>query len=186
MKSQIHEHKKNNLQIVSKTIKHLCLAIVLATATLLTSCSSSDGDGGGGGGSTSLGTIKAKAGSTNFKSMTQATFAMRQGGMIIIQGSDASGKAIQLMVTGNATGTYEISNTGISNIGSYTEVNLNTMSSVTWAAPYENSGSVGSVTITELTDTNVKGNFTFTGKNQNGADTKAVTNGAFNVNFQGS
>ena len=32
-------------------------------------------------------------------------------------------------------------------------------------------------------ETNVKGTFNFTGKNQNGDDTKAVTNGAFNVNF---
>jgi len=168
-----------------KTIKHLALVVVLAATTIFTSCSSSDG-GGGGGGNASLGTIKAKAGSTNFTSMTQATFAMRQGGMIIIQGSDASGKAIQLMVTGNATGTYEISDSGISNIGSYTEVNLNTMSSVTWAAPYENSGVAGSITITELTDTNVKGNFSFMAKNQQGADTKNVTNGAFNVNFQGN
>jgi hypothetical protein len=167
-----------------KTIKHFSFAIVLALTTILSSCSSSDD--GGGGGTAAAGTIKAKAGSTNFISMTAATFAMQQGGMLIIQGSDASGKAIQLMLTGvTAAGTYEISDTaGISVIGSYTEVNLNTMSSVTWAAPFENSGEVGSITITEITDTTVKGNFTFTGKNQNGSDTKNVTNGAFNVNFQ--
>lgn len=164
-----------------KTFKNISFAIVLALTTILTSCSSSDGGGGGG---AAAGTIKAKAGSTNFKSMTQASFAMRQGGMIIIQGSDASGKAIQLMITGNATGTYQISDSGISNIASYTEVNTSTFTSTTWAAPYENSGNVGSITITELTDTAVKGTFTFTGKNQSGADTKAVTNGSFNVNFQ--
>ncbi|MGV3695574.1 DUF6252 family protein [Flavobacterium sp.] len=164
-----------------KTIKNFSFAIVLALTTILTSCSSSDGGGGGG---AAAGTIKAKAGNVNFKSMTQASFAMRQGGMIIIQGSDASGRAIQLMVTGNATGTYEISDNGISNIGSYTEINLNTFDSTVWAAPYEGSGAVGTVVIEELTDTSVKGTFSFTGKNQEGADTKAVTNGAFNVNFQ--
>lgn len=168
-----------------KSIKHLGFAIVLAVTTILSSCSSSsDGDGGGGGAAS--GTVQAKAGSTNFKSMTQASWATKQGGMIIVQGSDATGKAIQLMITGNATGTYQISDTGISNIASYTEVNLTNMSSKTWAAPYEGSGNVGSVTITDLTDTNVKGTFTFTGKNQSGSDTKAVTNGAFNVNFQGN
>ncbi|MCF6130866.1 DUF6252 family protein [Flavobacterium wongokense] len=170
-----------------KTIKQFGLVLVLAVSTILSSCSSSDGDGGGGG-SAAAGTIKAKAGSTNFTSMTAATFAMQQGGMLIIQGSDASGKAIQLMLTGvTAAGTYEISDTaGISVIGSYTEVNLNTMSSTTWAAPFEGSGNVGSITISEITATTVKGNFTFTGKNQNGSDNKNVTNGAFNVNFQGN
>lgn len=168
-----------------KTIKHISLAIVLALTTIFTSCSS-DGGSGGGGGNAALGQLKARAGNTNFTSMSAATFAMRQSGMLIIQGSDATGKAIQLMLTGvTAAGTYEISDTaGISVIGSYTEVNINTMSSVTWAAPYEGSGNVGSITISEITETNVKGSFSFTGKNQNGADTKQVSNGAFNVNFQ--
>lgn len=166
-----------------KSIKHISLAIVLALTTIFTSCSTDGGSGGGA--SAALGQVKAKAGNTNFTSMTQASFASRQGGMIIVQGSDATGKAIQLMVTADATGTYEISDTsGISVIGSYTEVNLGSMSSVTWAAPYDGSGNVGSVTITELTETNVKGTFSFTGKNQSGSDTKQVTNGAFNVNFQ--
>lgn len=167
-----------------KSIKHLGLAIVLAVTTMVSSCSSSDD--GGGGGSAAAGTIQAKAGSTNFKSLTQASWATSQGGMTIIQGSDATGKAIQLMITGNAVGTYQISDSGISNVASYTEVNLTNMSSKTWAAPYEGSGNVGSVTITEITATAVKGTFTFTGKNQAGSDTKAVTNGAFNVNFQGN
>lgn len=167
-----------------KTIKHLSFAIVLALTTILSSCSSSDG--GGGGGSAAAGTIVAKAGSTNFKSMTQASYAVSQGGMLIIQGSDATGKAMQLMLAGvSTTGTYEISDTaGISVIGSYTEVNLGNMTSKTWAAPYEDSGVVGSITISEITETAVKGTFNFTGKNQDGADTKAITNGAFNVNFQ--
>lgn len=170
-----------------RTIKHLGFAIVLAVTTMLSSCSNSS-DGGGGGGSAAAGTIKAKAGSTNFTSMTQASFAMSQGGMLVIQGSDATGKAIQLALSGvTAAGTYEISDTsGISVVGSYTEVNLSTLTSKTWAAPYEGSGAVGSITISEITATSVKGTFNFTGKNQEGSDTKAVTNGAFNVNFQGN
>ncbi len=168
-----------------KTIKQFGIVLALAVATIFSSCSSSDG--GGGGGTAAAGTIQAKAGSTNFKSMTQASFAMNQGGMLIIQGSDATGKAIQLMLVGvTEAGTYEISNSaGISVIGSYTEANIsNPAASLTWAAPYENSGVAGSVTITEITTTTVKGTFTFTGKNQDGDDTKQITNGAFNVNFQ--
>ncbi len=169
-----------------KSIKHISFAIVLALTTILTSCSSSD-DGGGGGGNAALGTLKAKAGSTNFTSMQAATFAMSQSGMLIIQGSDATGKAIQLLLAGVTTaGTYEISDTaGISVVANYTIANIsNPSASQTWAAPYENSGVVGSVTISEITATNVKGTFTFTGKNQAGSDTKPITEGAFNVNFQ--
>lgn len=174
----------------TKTIKHLGLAIVLAIATIFTSCSS-DGDGGSGGGSAALGTLKAKVGGSNFTSMSMATFASRQtvGGLtnVVVQGSDASGKAIQLIIAGATVGagTYEISNNAtISAIASYTEVNIsNPSASQTWAAPYEASGVVGSIIITEITATNIKGTFSFTPKNQSGSDTKTITNGAFNVNF---
>lgn len=173
-----------------KLIKQFGIVLTIALAILLTSCSGSD-DGGGGGGSASLGTLKAKIGGSNFTSMSAATFATKQvvGGTttIIIQGSDASGKAIQLMLNGTDgnAGTFEISETAnIAAIASYIEANVsNPMASQTWAAPYENAGTAGSITISEITDTNVKGNFTFTGKNQDGTDTKQITNGAFNINF---
>jgi hypothetical protein len=172
-----------------KTIKKIGIVLTMAFATLLSSCSSDDG--GGGGGTASLGQVKAKVGGTNFTSMDLATFATKQviGGFttIIVQGSDASGKAIQLILSDydGGTGTYAISDdANISAIASYIEANIsNPMASQTWAAPYDGSGSAGSITITEISDTNVKGTFNFTGKNQNGDDTKAITNGAFNVNF---
>lgn len=172
-----------------KTIKQIGIVFTIALATLLTSCSGSDG--GGGGGTASLGTLKAKVGGSNFTSMSAATFATKQvvGGLttIIIQGSDASGKAVQLILTGTDgnAGTFEISDTAnISAIASYIEANIsNPMASQTWAAPYENAGVAGSITISEITDTNVKGTFNFTGKNQDGPDTKQITNGAFNINF---
>jgi hypothetical protein len=172
-----------------KTIKKIGIVLTMAFATLLSSCSSDDG--GGGGGSASLGQVKAKVGGTNFTSMDLATFATKQviGGFttIIVQGSDASGKAIQLILSDydGGTGTYAISDdANISAIASYIEANIsNPMASQTWAAPYDGSGAVGSITITEISDTNVKGTFNFTGKNQDGDDTKAITNGAFNVNF---
>jgi hypothetical protein len=123
--------------------------------------------------------------------MELGTFATKQvvGGFttIIVQGSDASGKAIQIIITGyqEGTNTYEISDdAAISTVATYIESNIsNPLNSLVWAAPYDNSGAVGTVTITEISDTNVKGTFNFTGKNQDGEDTKAVTNGAFNVNF---
>ncbi|RKS00551.1 DUF6252 family protein [Flavobacterium sp. 102] len=174
-----------------KTIKQFGIVLTVALATLLSSCSGSD-DGGGGGGNASLGQVKAKVAGSSFSSMEVATFAQKivAGGTttIIVQGSTAQGKAIQLILNGTngQPGTFEISDdAAISAVASYTELNQsNPMNSPTWAAPYEDSGVVGSITISEISDTNVKGTFNFTGKNQNGTDTKAVTNGAFNVNFQ--
>lgn len=169
-----------------KTIKQISIALVLALTTL-SSCTSDSSSGGGS--SASLGTLKAKVAGSNFTSMTAATFATKNvaGGTttVIVQGSDATGKVIQIAVMGStvAAGTYQISDSSISAYAYYSEINLGTMTSQTWAAPYESSGNVGSITISEITDTNVKGTFTFTGKNETGSDTKQITDGAFNVNF---
>ncbi|MBA4134575.1 MAG: hypothetical protein C0525_07610 [Flavobacterium sp.] len=172
-----------------KTIKKIGIFFAIALLSLTTSCSSDDN--GGGGSNATLGTVKARVAGANFTSMEMGTYATKQvvGGLttIIVQGSDASGKAIQIIITGyqEGTNTYEISEEAtISTVASYIESNIsNPMNSLVWAAPYENSGVAGTVTITEISETNVKGTFNFTGKNQAGEDTKAVTNGAFNVNF---
>jgi hypothetical protein len=172
-----------------KTMKKFGIFLAIALVSLVTSCSSDDG--GGGGATASLGQVKARVAGSNFTSMELATFATKQvvGGFttIIVQGSDASGKAIQIIITGyqEGTNTYEISDDAtISTVATYIESNIsNPLNSLVWAAPYDNSGAVGTVTITEISDTNVKGTFNFTGKNQDGEDTKVVTNGAFNVNF---
>lgn len=169
------------------------LTVVLAT--MMSSCSS-DSDGGGGGATAALGTVKAKVGGSNFTSMEMATTAQRisAGGvhMISIQGTFAntsSSKTIQIVLNGltsaNQTGTFEISqDMTITTVASYTEMPIsNPMNAIVWAAPYDGSGVAGSVTITENTDTGIKGTFNFTGKNQDGTDTKQVTDGAFNVNW---
>lgn len=172
-----------------KTIKQFGIVLTLALTVLLSSCSSDD-NGGGGGGNAPQGTLKAKVGGSNFTSMQMATTAQKVavgGGTytITIQGSDSNGKAIILILNGvnGQPGTFEISQTAaISAVASYSEMNMsNPMNSPVWAAPYDGSGVAGSITISEITDTNIKGSFNFTGKKQNGTDTKNVTNGAFNV-----
>lgn len=180
-----------------KRLNMIAKVFFIALAAVSLSCSSDDDNGGGGGGSTTPGTIKAKAGSKNFKSMEMATFATKHavgdGFNIIIQGSNADGTAIQLILNGvdGQPGTWDISDTnGIMAIASYTEIELNmsnpaASTSTTWAAPYDDSGNVGKITISEITDTTVKGSFNFTGRIQeDGGGTKSITNGAFNVDFQ--
>ncbi len=175
-----------------KTLKTVSKLFLIAFAVVLSSCSGEDG-GGGGGGSAAAGTIKAKVGGSNFKSMTMATTAMKVAVAgaytITIQGSDANGKSINLIMHGVAlqTGTYDIGgNNQIAIIGSYTELNINNpMASKTYTAPFEGGAVAGSISITEITDTKIVGTFNFTAKNQDDqSDVKEVKSGAFNVNFQ--
>lgn len=178
-----------------KTIKFFALLCLIAVPFAITSCSSDDN--GGGGGSASPGTIKAKVGSLNFTSgnspLTSATKVSVGGGkyMINVIGTDMSGRSLQLMLNGIELepNTYEIGGDNlISIIGTYTEINTSTFESSSWAAPHEGNAVVGSITITEISETNIKGNFHFNARKQSSSggwedDYKNVTNGAFNVDF---
>jgi uncharacterized protein DUF6252 len=168
-----------------KTFKMISKISLIAVMFLALSCSS-DSDGGGGG-TASAGTIKAKVGGTSFTSMEMATVAMRSGDFMTLQGSNSSGKAINLVLNGvSTTGTYDIGGDNlIAIVGSYVDTNIqNPMASVTYVAPTEGGAVKGSITVTELTDTKIVGTFHFTGTNQDDAnDTKEVTNGAFNLEF---
>jgi len=171
-----------------KKISILFLATVLSTSII--SCAGDD-DGNNVDPVAVEGTITANVGGANFTSIVQGTTAMKVavGGTytITIQGTDLGGRQIQLILNGvdGETGTYEISQeAAISAIGSYIEVNTTTFTSKTWVAPFEDSGVAGSITITEISDTNIKGTFNFTARNQEDAqDSKEITGGSFNVNF---
>ena len=65
------------------------------------------------------------------------------------------------------------------------EANINNpMNSQTWSAPYQDSGVVGEVKISEKTDTKIKGTFNFKAKNSNDQSIKNITEGSFNLDFQ--
>lgn len=180
-----------------KKLNYISKFFFIALAAVSLSCSGDDDNGGGGGGA-AAGTVKAKAGNKNFRSMEMASWAARHEVgegvyQIVIQGSDEEGTAIQLILNGvdGQPGTWQIHDeNNLNALASYTEIDLdlqNPMNSetTTWAAPYEGSGNVGSITISEINETTVKGSFNFTGRIQEGGtDTKNVTNGAFNVDFQ--
>ena len=174
-----------------KTIKKFGFVLVLAVTTILSSCSSSDS--GGGGGSASLGTLKARIGSTNFSSITQATSAILASNgsfqNLSIGGGDVTGKTLQIMILGEniGVGTYQISDSDSSaTTFVYSEVNINNPTSgvKSWAAPYDGGGNSGSVVITSMTASNVQGTFSLTALDVvNGTGTKQVTNGSFNINL---
>ncbi|HIB36353.1 DUF6252 family protein [Mesonia sp.] len=163
-----------------KKLLFLCMSI----ATLV-SCSKDDD--GGNGGSAAAGTIEASVDGSSFASMEIATTAVEQDAngatMIRVQGSNSDGEGMVLTIMGfEGTGTYEINGSGnLLTNAIYTETDLsNPMDTQTWLAPYDESVA-GEIKVSEKTDTNIKGTFSFSGKNEEGGTVKEVTNGSFNV-----
>ncbi|WP_396601986.1 DUF6252 family protein [Algibacter sp. R77976] len=170
--------------------------IVLVIALILTSFTSCSTDDGGGDGSAAFGTLTAKIDGSSYKSMgisSSATVA-NAGSVInlVIIASNSDGNAFAMTIFGySGTGTYEFTgaNIAVTNVASYTETNVNLSNPTAstteiWQAPYDDT-LVGSITISEETDTKVIGTFEFKCKNVNGdSSIKDVTSGAFNLNKQ--
>tara|TARA_R110002049_G_scaffold71370_2_gene183915 strand:- start:4704 stop:5246 length:543 start_codon:yes stop_codon:yes gene_type:complete len=170
--------------------------LFIATMSLVTfsSCSSSDDDGDGGDAPSGL--LTANVAGKSFKSFEQASSATVSNSgstkTLIIIATNADGNAFSMTVFGyeGANKTYDFTGAtlGVANVASYseTEVNLsNPMASTTelWQAPY-NDTKVGSISISEETDTKVIGTFEFKGKNVNGDGSVKDIKGSFNLKKQ--
>ena len=166
-----------------KKIKQLGKIAFLALAISFASCSSDDG-----GGSTSTagdGTITAKVDGKTVTTIKAGTAGVASDNFLILTGATMSQESFSITIynyTGN--GTYDvITENEVGAVFSYTKIDLNDPQSThnTWYAPLEdNSGVTGTITVTESSDTNVKGTFSFKGVNDLGTF-KNVTNGSFNV-----
>ncbi|WP_179008597.1 DUF6252 family protein [Winogradskyella forsetii] len=175
-----------------RKFNQIMLFVMIVSLVTFTSCSSDD-DGGSVGNAPS-GTLVASVDGANYQSMeisSSATLA-NNGQNLTIIATNSDGNAFSFTIFGyNGVGTYDFDgsiSTGV-NVASYTEtdVNLsNPQNSTTeiWQAPYENL-SVGSISISEETDTNIKGTFEFTCKNVNGDQSlKTITDGSFDLQKQ--
>ncbi len=160
---------------------------MIITIGLITFSCKSDDDGGGGG-SAAAGTISAKVDGTTVTTLEMTTIAVVESGSFRLQGNTegTSSKAfIMTIAVFDGVGTYPIGGgANIFNTASYTETEVdlsNPMNSqvVTWVAPYDDT-QVGEINISELTDTNVKGTFSFRAKNADG-NIKNITEGSFNI-----
>ncbi|WP_298237914.1 DUF6252 family protein [uncultured Algibacter sp.] len=170
-----------------RNLNKLMLFVMMGSLLTLSSCSSSDD--GGSAGTAGSGTITAKVDGTTVTSIdiaSQATFTANGGGVLILQGTDSSGKGFVLTINGyNGTGTYDISDSNVFISAIYIEANAtNPSATQSWSAPYANSGVIGEIKVAEETDDNVKGTFSFTGKNANDDTTKVITEGSFNLSKQ--
>lgn len=170
--------------------------LLLVTITLVTFSSCSSSDDGGDGGNAPSGLLIATVDGKSFKSfelsssVTITNTASTKSLLIIATNSD--GNAFSMTIFGyEGAGTYEFTgaNLAITNVASYseTDVNLSNPTASTteiWQAPYDDT-LVGTISISEETDTKVIGTFSFKAKNVNGdGSIKNITEGSFNLNKQ--
>ncbi|MCB4809596.1 DUF6252 family protein [Tamlana sp. 62-3] len=171
------------------------MALVMVSASLMfNSCSTSDD--GGDGGNAPQGILVAKVDGTSYKSweISSSATVANNGNNLIIIATNSDGNAFSISIFGyeGAGKTYEFDGTtlGPFNTVSYTQtdVNLSNPTASTtkiWSAPYEDAVA-GTVSISEETDTHVKGTFSFTAKNTDDDSVITVTEGSFNLNKQTS
>ncbi len=175
-----------------KTIKFICACFLVTSSLFITSCSSDDD--GGGGGNAAAGTITAKVNGSSVTTLEMTTFAYQTGSVVHIQGNTegTSSKAFSFNIMSfDGVGTYDIGGgefgLGQANV-SYSEITVNLSNPMasetkTWAAPYEGGEKVGEIKVSEVTDTHIKGTFSFTAKNNSDGTTRNITEGSFNVEF---
>ena len=167
--------------------------IIVSSLLTLSSCSSSDDDGGNGGNAPS-GRLTAKVDGNNYQSVEVASSATvaNNGQNLIIIAANSDGNGFAMSIFGyNGVGTYDLTGADplVTHTASYTEIEVdlnNPQNSNTeiWQAPYDNT-MVGSISVSEETDTHVRGTFTFTCKNVNGDQSvKNIIDGSFNLNKQ--
>ena len=127
------------------------------------------------------GEMTCKVDGTNW-SATLAVVATldESAGIATVTGSDGSSKQCQVTINGFAgTGTYDLGGTLTNpNMGRWTA-----SASLTDTYTTTLGQGSGSVKVTEVTDTSIKGTFSFTAKNSNGEEV-SLTEGEFDAQIQ--
>lgn len=165
-----------------KKIKQLGKIAFLALAISFGSCSSDDG---GGSVSAGAGTISAKVDGKTVTTIQAGTTASVNGSFVMLSGTTMSQEAFTIVIYDyNGAGTYSvITGNDLGAVFTYSKININDPlnTSNTWYAPLdETTGTSGTITITEESETDIKGTFSFKAINDLGTF-KNVTNGSFNI-----
>ncbi|MEZ4791988.1 MAG: DUF6252 family protein [Gelidibacter sp.] len=167
-----------------KNLKQIMLLVMTVAMVSITSCSKDDD--GGGGGQAGEGTITAKVNGTQVTTLeiTSVANTVSGGGQttLTLQGNTSS-QAFNLIIFGyEGVGTYELSDDNVFISASYTEVNTNDpLNSQIWNAPFQDSGVVGEIKVSEDANGKVKGTFHFNAKNVEDGSMRNITDGSFNL-----
>ncbi|GGG19219.1 hypothetical protein GCM10011344_19780 [Dokdonia pacifica] len=177
-----------------KTIKLVMLLCVVGLT--YTSCKTDDD--GGDGGNAAAGTVEATVDGASFTSDAIATMATQINAQGIttlnIVGSAlsaGSARTITLTIIGvDGEGTYPIQVSTDSGIITATATYIEASGNVggggidgSWLAPFDES-LAGEVNITEITDTTVRGTFSYSARSQDDeSNFVEITNGSFNLDL---
>jgi hypothetical protein len=155
--------------------RNLLLMVLVAGIITLGSCKKDDGDSGNPVGSSGSISLKVDGGTWNASLSVQA---VNSNGVINVTGSDSNAKQAAVTLYGvSAPGTYQVGPPNQSNMLRWTE-------GLGQTDTYSANGVIGSgtVTVTELSDSKIKGTFSFTGYNT-AQTSKQITEGTFEANF---
>jgi hypothetical protein len=151
----------------------LLVLVAIFTTFALSSCKKSNDTGNP---ATGNGSISLTYDGNNWNASLSVQ-AINTNGIINVTGSDSDARQASVILMGVTTpGTYEITTTSGNSLR-WTE-------GLDPSQTYSANGIIGSgsITVSEISVTNIKGTFSFTGQNTNG-ESRNITNGAFEANF---
>ena len=104
-------------------------------------------------------------------------------GITTIVGASGSNEGLMIQLSETSPGTYPIggANSSALTLASYSEYSNSGV--VAWQAPIDHSVLDGQIVVTNSTENNFRGTFTFTATNAEDNSTVEVTNGKFNINY---
>lgn len=154
--------------------RNLFLMVLIAGVISLGSCNKDDGDSGAPGGNGSI-SLKVDGSTWNASLSVQA---VNSNGVINVTGSDSNAKQAGVTLYGvSAPGTYQVGPPNAGNMLRWTE-------GLGQNDTFQANGvlGTGTVTVTELSASKIKGTFSFTGYNT-AQTSKQITEGSFEANF---
>lgn len=154
--------------------RNLFLMVLIAGVMSLGSCNKDDGDSGTPGSNGSI-SLKVDGSTWNASLSVQA---VNSNGVINVTGSDSNAKQAGVTLYGvSAPGTYQVGPPNAGNMLRWTE-------GLGQNDTFQANGvlGTGTVTVTELSASKIKGTFSFTGYNT-AQTSKQITEGSFEANF---
>ncbi|WP_048331089.1 DUF6252 family protein [Bizionia psychrotolerans] len=172
-----------------RTLKQFTVFMMIASCISITACKSDDdgGDPAASGGAS--GVITAKVDGSSFQSLeitsTATQITAGPSTTVTLQGNSSTQAFNMIINAFDGVGTYEITDSNVFIVASYIEPNVsNPANSQTWSAPYQNSGVIGEIKVSENTNDRIKGTFFFQCKNANDDSVKNITEGTFDLGKQ--
>lgn len=104
-------------------------------------------------------------------------------GFVTLTGVSKDQEGVLIQFSDQGTGTYKIGGDGANAMTIASFSTYETTTARVWLAPLDFSINDGEIVVTNFTESNIKGSFSFVGSNDNEGTSVQVTEGKFNINF---